>query len=363
LANSFPDKPDRNAKRYPLDLMQCVKCGHVQLGYVPDKIELYGAYKYETPRAQLPSLRVRAKALRKKYPETSSSFEIGANNGLFVHAMHDEGFFAGGMDPTKQDPFVFQDFFNSESASRVRDKNGKFGLILANNVFAHIDDLDEVIEGVDILLDEDGALIFEVQYLVDLLDKGMFDMIYHEHHDYHHLSPLRDFFHRKGFVLSDWEHIPNHGGSIRVTVTRSGEPKDLPEEILDFDSFADRVEEARNKVDLIGEVVVQLDYEIVLFRPSGTAENGFTDSVSSAHRAVVQESAHQASNSYWVPCHRSPCHQAGLSPAARSVAGRQCRLEAVCSVTVDHRPGQIDSYRNSTGQHPPSLARRASVIR
>lgn len=248
LANSFPPEPDADAERFPLDLMKCISCNHVQLGYVPDRNTLYRNYKYSTPRIQLPDMRRYALQLKEKYPGAKKCFEIGANNGLLIQVLKDTGFFAIGIDPSPQDWTVWEGFFDTGSAWRAKKRFGTFDLIIANNVLAHIDNLEEVIAAVDLLLSRDGALIFEVQYLIDLLDRAEFDMVYHEHHDYHHIAPLLPFFRTRGFVVTDVEKLPNHGGSIRVTVKRHGDEFIAPKETLDFDAFSGKIESTRDRL-------------------------------------------------------------------------------------------------------------------
>ncbi len=91
-------------------------------------------------------------------------------------------------------------------------------MITANNVFAHTDDVEGFVEAVKELLAQDGAFVFEVQYLKDLIEQNLFDMVYHEHTCYYHVTPLVPFFARLGLRVLDVEHVSTHGGSIRVYV-------------------------------------------------------------------------------------------------------------------------------------------------
>jgi hypothetical protein len=87
--------------------------------------------------------------------------------------------------------------------------------VTANNVFAHADALGEIADGVRTLLAPDGVFVFEVSYLLDLVQNMVFDWIYHEHLCYHAIRPLQLFFDRHGMELFDVERIPTKGGSIR----------------------------------------------------------------------------------------------------------------------------------------------------
>ena len=230
IANNYKDQPDEAAERYPLELMQCVDCDHVQQHYVITG--LFNDYKYSTPQTVATYLEPVAKRLKQMYPEAKRVLEIGCNNGTFIDVLKNEGFWVIGVDPASTHPSGMKECFTEALSHGFQVK---FDLVVANNVFAHIDNLEDVFRGINNVLTDDGAIIFEVQYLIDLLRNGEFDMIYHEHLDYHHLKPLARFLTRMGFVLTEWEHIRTHGGSMRVTARRHGREAILPEEYINFE--------------------------------------------------------------------------------------------------------------------------------
>lgn len=239
VANSFPDKPN-SGELYPLDLMQCVSCQHVQIGYVVPDAELYGqTYKYETPSIQSLSLVRQAQKLKNKYPDAHTVLEIGSNNGLNLAALSGQFLGVMGIDPSGHGANVLKAPFDAKIARKI----GKRDLIVANNVFAHIADLDDVFRGIDACLTEDGVLVFEVQYLIDMADKGLFDMVYHEHRDYHTLTPLVPFLAKHNLAIKEVERIPNHGGSIRVYCGR-GDGISIVEKTVDWDGFQNKVANA-----------------------------------------------------------------------------------------------------------------------
>lgn len=248
LANLFPDTPYAGEK-YPLELKQCVECGHVQIGHVVDDETLYGSqYKYQTPLALKPLMNKRAEELYRAYPDAETVLEIGANNGLFLHALHDAGFpTVVGIDPSSTDPLVWKWPFNPHTAEIVLRRVGTVDLIVANNVFAHIDDLKTVFDAIQLVLSPDGSLVFEVQYLVSMMESGAFDMIYHEHRDYHHLKPLAKFLKSVGLVMRDFEIIDTHGGSIRVTARKTGREIPLPDESIDWGRFKKSIDSQREE--------------------------------------------------------------------------------------------------------------------
>jgi SAM-dependent methyltransferase len=240
IANSYPLKPDPDGERFPMQLMACDECGHVQQRHVLNG--LFTDYKYQTPQTVASYLEPVAKRIADKHPG-ARVLEIGCNNGVFLDCLIAEGLDAWGVDPANSHVRGLTAPFTSGLAETL----GKFDVVVGNNVFAHIDNLRDVFAGIVKVLEPDGALIFEVQYLVDLVESGSFDMIYHEHLDYHHLAPLKPFLRSFGLVMTDWEHIKNHGGSIRVTARKFGEECEIPEEKIDWKGLKGRIEAARTR--------------------------------------------------------------------------------------------------------------------
>ena len=123
--------------------------------------------------------------------------DIGGNDGTLSKGFEEIGMRTLCIDPaeislTTQNVGigVINEFFTSKVAKEVRNKRGKARIIAGTNVFAHIDDLFDFLEGVNILLEDDGILILEFPYLVDLIKKTEFDTIYHEHLSYFAIKPL-----------------------------------------------------------------------------------------------------------------------------------------------------------------------------
>ena len=261
IANSFPDKP-MTGEIIPLELRECVSCQHVQIGHVvPDSV-LYGAsYKYETPAAQIPELDMQAQFLREIYPSARTVLEIGANNGLFVDSLYRAGFEAEGIDPSGSHDHVLKLPFTAKFAKHYPTTD----IIVAKNVFAHIDDLNDVFNGIDKVLAEDGVLIFEVQYFLNMAERGEFDMIYHEHRDYHTLAPLVPFLAKHGLGMFHVERLPNHGGSIRIHCKR-GDGMPIAEKTIDWDAFTSRVH--TSCAALINEVENAKEQIILLGAPA-----------------------------------------------------------------------------------------------
>jgi len=248
IANAYATEPDEGAARYPLELCQCWRCSHVQIRHVISG--LFADYKYTTPQTVATYLTPFVKELRRRYPHARNVLEIGSNNGVYLNVLRAHGFEATGIDPAATGEGNIRDYFTSEWAAGHWKL---YDLIVANNVFAHIDDLQDTFKGINELLAEGGKLVFEVQSFTELVAAGAYDMIYHEHMSYHTVGPLSKFLQRMGLVMTRHEIIPTHGGSLRITAERKGLQVIYYEPPIDWSIFARRVQEMRERTRALVE--------------------------------------------------------------------------------------------------------------
>ena len=232
LANEFVTSSHRGIvqEKFPLFLSQCNQCGHVQLPVVVDPERLFRNYVYVSGTskafvAHFESLATEVIA-RNSIPRGALVIEIGSNDGTALKAFKERGMKVLGVDPamniaaaaSKAGIPTLPHFFTVPIAEEILKREGHAKLIIANNVFAHADDLEGILEGVITLLEPaSGVFVFEVQYLGDMMEHGYFDMIYHEHLSYHAIAPLVPFLGRKGLQVLSCQYVSTHGGSIRVT--------------------------------------------------------------------------------------------------------------------------------------------------
>lgn len=228
LANEYPAAPiARGQDVFPLYLVRCTVCAHVQLPVVVEPTRLFRQYAYQSGTS--PIFREHLSAFAKDVrPGARGDFvvEFGSNDGTLLREYAAEGFRVLGIDParnlaeqaTASGVPTIAEFFDEDLASEIRRVHGAAELIVANNVFAHADDLSGIARGVATLLSPTGRFVFEVGYLLDVIRDGLFDVVYHEHVSYHHLLPLRGFFERYGLVLYDAHRVPSQGGSVRCFV-------------------------------------------------------------------------------------------------------------------------------------------------
>lgn len=230
LANEFPTVGGGAQEEFPLWLSACTACGHVQLPVVVSPERLFRDYVYVsgTSPVFVEHFRQYAAEMTEKHVRKGDLVvEIGSNDGTMLRFMRDGGARVLGIEPAAKIAKAamadgiesWPEFFTEDIAARIVGSKGKARLVVANNVFAHADDLRGIAQGIKRLLDPDGVFVFEVGYLVDVLEKGLVDNIYHEHLAYHSVEPLVGFFRRLGMSMVDVERVDTHGGSIRVTVS------------------------------------------------------------------------------------------------------------------------------------------------
>jgi len=235
---------------FPLNVCYCSDCGMVELEEVVDPEYMFTNYVYISSfsKTMLKHFEDLAAFLVKRFGLNSSTLvtEIGSNDGTLLKFFKKAEVRVLGIDPAKNLAKVanevgietWNDFFNAKLSRKIVKNKGHSTLIVGTNVFAHIDDLDNVLEGLDIALSEDGVFVAEFPYLLNLVEGLQFDTIYHEHLSYFALKPLIHLFSRFGFEIFDVQRIPVHGGSIRIFVGKrkaKRAPSKFLNELLDLE--------------------------------------------------------------------------------------------------------------------------------
>ncbi len=229
-ANSFVDSNNKNIEQetFPLELFFCEHCAHLQLTDIVDPRLLFENYVYVSGTSPnfINHFKDYAQSIIQLYSKPnvdSLVIDIGSNDGTLLKFFKESGFRILGIDPaisiaenaTKNGIETLPSFFTSSLSRDICKDRGFASVITANNVFAHADNLQEIIHGVKNLLAQDGIFVFEVSYLVDVFEKTLFDTIYHEHLSYHSVIPLKNFFSNNGMELINVQRVTTHGGSIR----------------------------------------------------------------------------------------------------------------------------------------------------
>ena len=267
-------------QKFAMSLHLCDKCGNVQIEDVVNPDLLFRAYTYSTTSSLglVEHFRKYAAEIAAHVGLTVGSLvaDIGSNDGSLLKAFAERGCRVVGVDPaveiaaraTAEGVPTVPEYFTPEVANRIRDAHGPAKLVTANNVFAHSDQLPAMADAVRQLLDSDGIFTFEVSYLLDIVQKMLFDTVYHEHLCYHSVRSLRSFFAAHGLQLIDVRRIPTKGGSLRGTVQLAGGPRPVSPDVArliewesivrlhsmeTFRSYARRVETAKEQFGAVLE--------------------------------------------------------------------------------------------------------------
>jgi predicted TPR repeat methyltransferase len=219
LANSYLSKEDLDKPEmyFPLAVNQCQDCGNVQLAHVVDPKLMFSHYLYTSSTS--PVFVKHFEDFANSVGKKDFVVDIGGNDGILLKPFQAMGSRVLNVEPAENiacELPVIHSFFDSLLAREIVEQYGHADLVTATNVFAHIDDLDEVVNGVKILLTDDGVFVVEVTDIEKMIETGSFDLIYHEHVNYWSEDAFRKFFAKRGMEVTKIEKIPVHGGSLRV---------------------------------------------------------------------------------------------------------------------------------------------------
>lgn len=246
LAGNFPKKEElENTKKYELSILFCEKCALVQTNSIIDSDYLFKDYRYRSSIGLSKYFSEVAKLYITKFDLTKQSkvLEIGSNDGVLLKPLHELGIDIVGVEPSININKIasdlglktVNDYFHLENAKKYFSSS-KFDLVISNNCFAHIDDINSIVEGVKYCLADNGTFVIEVHYLKKLIEEFQFDFIYHEHLYYYSFTALNNLFKQHGMVVVDFDDIPIHSGSIRVYAKKSGEPDAKVQERLNLEN-------------------------------------------------------------------------------------------------------------------------------
>jgi SAM-dependent methyltransferase len=275
IANALlsEDELNRSEARFPLAVAFCPACALLQVTEtIPADILYRRDYPYFSSSS--PALlkhsaeHVEALVRTRGLGPTSFVVEVASNDGYLLRNFVERGISCLGIDPA-DGPVAkanatgvptLHDFFGLRRAEKLVSKGKLADLVIANNVIAHVDDINDFIAGFASLLKPNGVAVFEFAYALDMINRCEFDTIYHEHLFYHTLHGLTPLFKRHGLYLNEVERLPIHGGSLRLTVSRSPMQSEAlaalfaHEAVLGVDTvsfyndFADRVRALRDSL-------------------------------------------------------------------------------------------------------------------
>lgn len=233
--HSVGERPKEESS-YPAQLLYCPKCNLVQLGLIVDPNILFPPeYPYTSSTTKI---------LRENFAELYTEcvdlvdlkredliVDIGSNDGNLLSNFK-EGHKVLGVTPEEIGKIAIErgiptiiDYFNQKVADRILKEKGHAKVVTATNVFAHIENINEIVDSILRLLSKDGVFISESHYLLSLIETLQYDTIYHEHMRYYSLHSLQYLLKMHGLEIFHAKRIPTHGGSIRVYAAKIGQYK------------------------------------------------------------------------------------------------------------------------------------------
>jgi len=275
LANALltAERLDAPEPTYPLDLVFCATCALVQITETVPPDILFSDYPYLSSFSDTAVLSAKQLAERLTHARhldaQSLVLEIASNDGYLLQHYRALGVPVLGIEPAVHIARVAEQhniptrcaFFGHQLAQELLAEGRRATVLHANNVLAHVADLHGVLAGIAMVLKPDGLAVIEVPYVRDLIEQCEFDTIYHEHLCYFSLTALARLCARHALTVSDVEHIPLHGGSLRLFVGHGGtEPSSRVTDMLAAEQsagmlrfdyyrhFADRVAALRREL-------------------------------------------------------------------------------------------------------------------
>lgn len=239
LAGGFlSPKEIKKEQKIPLKVYFCQNCGLVQILDVIDPSVLFKNYFYLSSVIKSLSLHFQEYAdfLIKNYltEKDAKILEFGCNDGVLLQYLEkNKKIQAFGIDPSKNVSKMARDkgfnvktgYFDRKTAASMKKNIGPVDVVTGSNVFAHVDDIDEIIKAAQVILKPNGVFIIEVHYLKDLLDKFQYDTIYHEHLCYYSVTALKNIFALSDMKIIEVVHLEMHGGGIRVVAAMNSSKK------------------------------------------------------------------------------------------------------------------------------------------
>lgn len=236
LANNLLSSQEaaRFEPRYPLRVFVCSKCGLLQISESVPPAELFTTYPYFSSYSETIVRHAREAAclhlVEFNLGPEHLVVEIGSNDGYLLKNVAAAGVPCFGIEPAANVAAVSRaqgidtlvDFFSSDLAATLAKSGKRADLILVNNVLAHAVEINDFVAGLTKLLKPEGTIVLEFPYGCELVERGEFDTIYHEHVFYFTLTSLLALFDRHHLSMNHVERLSIHGGSLRVFAAHQG---------------------------------------------------------------------------------------------------------------------------------------------
>ena len=231
---------------YPLDIYFCKECFSVQLVDIIPRETLFDDYRYLSS--------VASKSVLKHFESYADEInnmikskshlvvEIACNDGILLKPIQNHQINCLGVDPAsnivsvakEKGLNVINDFFGIDIAKQITEKYGHAEIIVANAVYAHVDDMDDMTKGISKLLSDSGTFIFEVHHLADIIKDMQYDSFYHEHFSYHSVITLSKFLKKFDMEIYEVKKFPIRGGMIRVYAKKIANKNQINSSVDEF---------------------------------------------------------------------------------------------------------------------------------
>ena len=228
----YPTKDSaKKAEKFPLEVVMCQKCRHVQLKHIVSPKRLFDEYIYKSGTSKFFNEHFDnlASKIASEFPVNNYVLEVGSNDGVLLTSLNKRGIKSIGIEPSEylakecinRNLNVYNSYLDETTVVKITQSHGKASIVLGNNVFAHIEDMKGAFKNVFEILEDFGIFIFEVAHFKYILTDGLFDTIYHEHMSYHTATALESFATASGFKIFRIEEISSHGGSLRFYLSKN----------------------------------------------------------------------------------------------------------------------------------------------
>lgn len=244
---------------YPLKVKVCDNCFLVQAGEYSSPEKLFHDYKYMSSNSAMWLKHASDYAdmivERLSLKSDSTVVEIASNDGYLLQYFNKKGIRNYGVEPADNCAEIARSkgidvvtaFFGDKTAAELANTKGKADLIIGNNVLAHVPDINSFVEGMNILLKDNGTITMEFPHLLNLMKQCQFDTIYQEHFSYISLYAIKQVFEAHGLKIYDVEQIPTHGGSLRIYAEHSDGIIPISENVGNL--LNEEIEYGINKID------------------------------------------------------------------------------------------------------------------
>lgn len=232
---------------YPLRVLVCTSCWLVQTEDHAGREDLFAhdyAYFSSTSTGWLAHAKSYVAAMAARFALTRESMvvEVAANDGYLLQYVKEKNIPCYGVEPTTSTADaarakgieIVERFFGIELARELVAAGRQADLTAANNVLAHVPDINDFVSGFAALLKPAGVSTFEFPHLLQLVNDCQFDTIYHEHYSYLSLTAVQRTFKENGLAIFDVEELPTHGGSLRVYAQKEGGPHALSPRVAEM---------------------------------------------------------------------------------------------------------------------------------